>query len=87
MKLIEASTYGKVLTVDLIGHVDSGNAMDVEAEIRTACKENQHEELLIDADRLEYISSAGLRIILRLRREYPNLQIVNVTKMYMKCSK
>ncbi len=80
MKLIEASTDGKVLTVDLIGHVDSGNAMDVEAEIRTACKENQHEELLIDADRLEYISSAGLRIILRLRREYPNLQIVNVNK-------
>lgn len=80
MKLIEASTDGKVLTVDLIGHVDSGNAMDVEAEIRTACKENQHEELLIDADRLEYISSAGLRIILRLRREYPNLQIINVNK-------
>ncbi|MBR3364107.1 MAG: phosphotransferase [Solobacterium sp.] len=80
MKLIEAMTDGKVLTIYLIGHVDSNNATDVEAEIREACKANEHENLLIDADRLEYISSAGLRIILRLRREYPDMQIINVNK-------
>ena len=34
MKLIEAMTDGKVLTIYLIGHVDSNNATDVEAEIK-----------------------------------------------------
>jgi uncharacterized protein (TIGR02172 family) len=33
---------------------------------------------VVDADRLEYISSAGLRVILRLRKEAPKLAIINV---------
>ena len=32
----------------------------------------------MDADKLEYISSAGLRVILRLRKEEPKLAIINV---------
>lgn len=34
---------------------------------------------MIDAKNLEYISSAGLRILLRLRKEDPNLAIVDVS--------
>ena len=33
---------------------------------------------MLDADKLEYISSAGLRVILRLRKEEPKLAIINV---------
>ena len=32
----------------------------------------------MDADKLEYISSAGLRVILKLRKEEPKLAIINV---------
>ena len=33
---------------------------------------------MVDADNLEYISSAGLRVILKLRKEEPKLAIINV---------
>lgn len=35
--------------------------------------------VVVDADTLEYISSAGLRIILRLRKDDANLAIINVS--------
>ena len=40
--------------------------------------ENQGKHTVIDADNLEYISSAGLRVILKLRKEEPRLAIINV---------
>jgi uncharacterized protein (TIGR02172 family) len=33
---------------------------------------------VVDADNLEYISSAGLRVVLKLRKEEPKLAIINV---------
>lgn len=67
-----------LLTVYLIGHIDSSNAADTEKEITDIKNEHKDAEIVLDAEKLEYISSAGLRIILRLRKEYANLKIVNV---------
>ena len=39
---------------------------------------NPGKHTVLDADLLEYISSAGLRLLLRLRKEEPELAIVNV---------
>lgn len=80
MKLIDYRNDEDMIVIFLKGHVDSGNAADVEAEIREACGDVTGRRIMIDAEELEYISSAGLRIILRLRKENADLQIINVSK-------
>ena len=37
------------------------------------------EPVILDAAALEYISSAGLRVILRIKKSYPELRIINVS--------
>lgn len=37
--------------------------------------------VIIDADKLTYISSAGIRILLELRKEYSGLKILNVSRI------
>lgn len=68
-----------VLTVFLCGHIDSANAANVEASIAAEREKTPSENIIIDAEKLEYISSAGLRIILRIRKDMPDLKIVNVS--------
>ena len=70
---------GNQLTVALVGHIDSANAGAVEKEIREILDAETPSDLVLDADQLNYISSAGLRIILRLRKEYADLKIINVS--------
>ena len=59
------------LTIGLEGRIDSGNAADVENEINEVMKDKDPSGLVLDAEGLEYISSAGLRVILRLRKKHP----------------
>ena len=66
------------LTIELEGRVDSGNAAAVESEINDAMKDKNPSAVVIDAEGLDYISSAGLRVILRLRKTHPDLRIINV---------
>ena len=66
------------LTIELEGRIDSGNAAAVESEFNDAIGEKKPSAIVLDAERLDYISSAGLRIILRLRKKYPDLRIINV---------
>ena len=67
------------LKITLDGRIDSTNAADVEKQLDDIVNENSFEELIIDAQKLEYISSAGLRIILRLKKNNSSLKIVNVS--------
>lgn len=66
------------LTIALKGRIDSGNAADIEKEIQAQLENATGDSLVLDAEELEYISSAGLRVILRLRKKYPDLKIINV---------
>ena len=66
-----------VLTIFLAGRIDSSNAETVESEIQSICQSNTAQELVLDAEELQYISSAGLRVVLRLRKSDPTLKIVN----------
>lgn len=68
-----------VLTVFLEGRIDSTNSVDVGTEIEKIVEENPSEAIALDAENLEYISSAGLRIILKLRKSNENLKITNVS--------
>ena len=80
---VTSRTSDGVLTIGLNGRVDASNAAEVEKEIMAARAAATGAKTLIDAENLEYISSAGLRILLRLRKEEPDLAVINVsTEVY-----
>ena len=60
------------------GEVNSYNAEDVEKDIEETLKDKTFEKLILHFGELKYISSAGLRIILKLKQKYANLHIVEV---------
>lgn len=68
-----------VAVVCLSGRIDSGNAAEREAEIREELKGKEALPLVLDAEKLEYISSAGLRILLRLKKAWRELRMINVS--------
>ena len=67
-----------LLYIAIEGRVDASNAADAEKKIFEIKHANADKHVVMDADNLEYISSAGLRVILKLRKEEPKLAIINV---------
>ena len=67
-----------ILYIALEGRIDASNAAQAEEKIFSIKNENPDKHTVVDADGLEYISSAGLRVILKLRKEEPKLAIINV---------
>ena len=68
----------EILYIAPEGRVDASNAAEVEKMIWDIKKENPGKHTVIDAENLEYLSSAGLRVILKLRKEEPKLAMINV---------
>ena len=68
-----------IIYINLDGRIDASNATDVENSINEIRKAHEGMHTVLDADTLEYISSAGLRVILRMRKEEPKLAIINVS--------
>lgn len=62
--------------INLSGRIDSSNAAKVEKKINEQIG-NDCEELELDASELEYISSAGLRVILRLKKANATTKVIN----------
>ena len=67
-----------ILYIAIEGRIDASNAAVAEEKIFSIKNDNPGKHTVVDADKLEYISSAGLRVILRLRKEAPQLAIINV---------
>ena len=63
----------------LEGRIDSSNAAMLQKELETIRNESPGCELVLDAGTLEYISSAGLRVLLQIRREQGSLTVWNIT--------
>ncbi len=57
-----------IVTIFLEGRIDSGNATQVEKEIIGLMDENPGKEIAFDAEKLDYISSAGLRVLLKVQK-------------------
>lgn len=62
----------------LDGRIDSTNASLAEKQIFEGINAGA-EKIIIDAENLEFISSAGLRVILKLRKAYKDIEIVGVS--------
>ena len=63
---IEKTTEGEMLTVALSGRLDTMTAPQLEGELRSAVDGIAH--LTFDLKGLEYVSSAGLRVLLSAQK-------------------
>ena len=68
------------LTIFLEGRIDSNNASETETQIMSALSQHTAAKVQIDAEGLEYISSAGLRVLLKVRKQLKTpLPVLNVS--------
>jgi len=65
------------MRIALEGRIDSNNAQIVENELQDQIGDTNL-PIVLDADKLDYISSAGLRVLLRIRKKHPELAVINV---------
>ncbi len=68
----------RTLKIDLCGRIDSSNAAQTEEELLAKVKESPGLPVVLDAEKLSYISSAGLRVLLHIKKLVPDLNIVGV---------
>lgn len=68
------------LTIYLEGELNSYNSEEVEKELDSLTKGTTFNALVLDFENLSYISSAGLRIIVRLKQQFDNTKLVRVPK-------
>lgn len=79
MTEFEHSLDQDTLTIFLSGRVTADNASEVEASVNEIISQNSHGSLVFNLAKLDYISSAGLRIILRIKKAEPTLKLVDVS--------
>ena len=66
-------------TIKINGKIDSNNASEFEKQLLSAAGEN-YGDITLDAGKLEYISSAGLRVLLKLKKGTKGkVRIINVS--------
>ena len=63
--------------IKLEGELNSFNSEQVEKDIDEILSGNHFESIVLDAKGLRYISSAGLRIVARLKQQYNDVSIIH----------
>lgn len=66
------------LTITLKGRIDTSNAASVEADIMKILADNPGLPVTVDCAALEYISSAGLRVIMKTKKAVRDTCLINV---------
>ncbi len=66
-------------TVFFEGEINSYNAENIEEEYSSLLEGKTPDPLIFDFQKVTYISSAGLRIVLRAKQHYPSLSIINAS--------
>ena len=83
MALVTERIENNVLYLELNGRIDSSNAEQAEELIKAIKEAHPDLQSVLDAENLEYLSSAGLRVVLRMRKDTADLKIINVsTEVY-----
>ena len=71
-----------ILTISLEGRLDTITAPELEASLKS--KLSGVESVVVDCEKLEYISSAGLRVLLAINKKFNNrFTLVNVQELVM----
>lgn len=78
MEEIRGEITPEKIILHLSGRIDSLNAQEAEKEVFAIVGQAPGAAVTIDASGLEYISSAGLRVLLRLRKTHPELSVTGV---------
>ncbi len=76
--MLQKEYENNVLTIKFTGKIDSLNAPEIEANINQARQNYPVKTVILDCDKLEYTTSAGLRVILRLKQEVDDTHLINV---------
>ena len=72
------------VTVGLSGKLNAGNSLQIEEKLKKIRSDNPGGGLVLDFAELNYISSAGLRVLLNIQKEeQEKIKIVNVSSMIM----
>lgn len=79
MSLVTERIEDNVLYLELNGRIDSSNADQAEELIKAIKEAHPDLQSVLDAENLEYLSSAGLRVVLRMRKDMADLKIINVS--------
>lgn len=74
---LKSNVMDTTLTIVFPPRIDTNNAAEFEAATTALRKANPHTTLVLDAEELDYISSVGLRAILRMRKEEKNMEVIN----------
>ena len=69
----------QILTIYLEGAIDSATAPEAETQIMEIYNAHTAKAVVLDAEKLQYISSSGLRVLLKLRKLEQNLQLINAS--------
>lgn len=69
------------LTIFLEGELNSATSEEVESEIDAITSKNNFKRIVFDLENLSYISSAGLRIIVRVKQQYDDTTLVKTPKL------
>ena len=69
----------QILTIYLEGAIDSATAPEAEKQIMEFYHAHAATAVVLDAEKLRYISSSGLRVLLKLRKLEQNLKLINAS--------
>ncbi len=79
---VEKKLEGTTLTIALNGRLDTRTTPELEAQMDLT----EVKELILDFKELEYVSSAGLRLLLKAQKqmnEQGGMKLINVNEMVM----
>jgi len=81
---IEKATDADIITYKLEGRLDTATSPDLEEEVKGISEDTK--ELIFDFENLEYISSAGLRVLLsaqKIMNKQGEMKVINVNETIM----
>ena len=81
---IEKKLNGDTLTVELEGRLDTTTAPQLESQLKESLTDVK--ELILDFEKLEYISSAGLRVLLSSQKtmmKQGSMKLIHVSALIM----